>query len=468
VLWRGLALALVGAQLTTAAAASPSRSARAVGSDIRRAPDGANFTVTSCADSGPGSLRQAMLDAHDNTTIDLSQLTCGVITLTTGALTDPGTDSLKLSAPPSIVGGRPTPRVTIDGYGVGRVIEHRSGGQLELYGIAVRNGFSSEGKGGCIYAKGHTSLTAVTITGCNASGTVSDAALGGGIWSNDEIDLVFSTVSGNRAFAAPGGYSYGGGVFTTGGLYSIFSTIHGNDATGFGYGGGVSVNGFLSMSFSTIDSNTAAYGAGLALFAGSAGPGDVRITSCTITANHASGLAGGVEADAPLEVYNSTIAFNTADRADTPSYAGGVVMEGANVLHLVSSIVARNQQGGVAHDIGGSGSIAGSADLVMSSSVALPAGTIAEDPLLADTLANHGGQTETLELPSGSPAIDAGSNPLGLRCDQRGGSFLPPFYFNGLYERQHGAAVDIGASERGAGDRLFVNGFENMLLVSCW
>jgi hypothetical protein len=248
---------------------------------------------------------------------------------------------------------------------------------------------------------------------------------------------------------------------------TLDTTIRGNEATGFGYGGGVSVLGPAFVAFSMIDSNTAAYGAGLEFFGGDVGPGELRIVNSTIAANHARSFSAGIESAASLDLYNSTVAFNTADRADGTNHAGGIVMQGAHVLNLVSSIVARNQQGGVAHDIGGSGSITGSANLVMSSTLPLPGGTLSADPLLIAAIGNYGGQTDTLGLQPGSPAIDAGSNPLGTSCDQRAGSYLPPFNLVGLYERQHGTGVDIGAFESGAGDALFGDGFEEITLVFC-
>ena len=50
------------------------------------------------------------------------------------------------------------------------------------------------------------------------------------------------------------------------------------------------------------------------------------------------------------------------------------------------------------------------------------------DPKLGP-LQSNGGPTPTMALLPGSPAIDAGSNPLGLTTDQRGssrGSSVPP------------------------------------------
>jgi hypothetical protein len=61
---------------------------------------------------------------------------------------------------------------------------------------------------------------------------------------------------------------------------------------------------------------------------------------------------------------------------------------------------------------------------------------VGADPLLAP-LANNGGPTRTHALNAGSPAINAGSNPLSLPTDQRGPGFL----------RVAGAAADMGAYE---------------------
>lgn len=46
--------------------------------------DAATITVTNTNDSGPGSLRQALRDAHDGDTINLAVR--GTITLTSGGL----------------------------------------------------------------------------------------------------------------------------------------------------------------------------------------------------------------------------------------------------------------------------------------------------------------------------------------------------------------------------------------------
>jgi hypothetical protein len=65
-----------------------------------------------------------------------------------------------------------------------------------------------------------------------------------------------------------------------------------------------------------------------------------------------------------------------------------------------------------------------------------PADLRAARPLL-DALGFNGGPTRTQALLPGGPAINTGSNPLGLATDQRGAGF----------PRVSGGAADIGAYE---------------------
>ena len=97
--------------------------------------------------------------------------------------------------------------------------------------------------------------------------------------------------------------------------------------------------------------------------------------------------------------------------------------------------MANSHTGG---EIAGSGSVAGSHNLVENGSGGL-GDTIIADPVLG-SLQNNGGPIETRALLSYSPAIDAGSNALipdGITTDQRGPGF--PRVFNNT--------VDIGAFE---------------------
>jgi len=422
-------------------------------------PSSTVLTVTNCNDDGPGSLRQAMFNAQGDTSIQFA-MACSTITLASGALIDPQANALRIAAPLRTVAGRPQPSLTIDAAGQSRVIEHRSVGSLELQGLALVNGrtlaINIDGKGGCVFANGRVLASGVTIAGCAAVAEGNAAALGGGIWSADVVGLVHSTVSGNFAQATSSdGYSYGGGVFASQGFYSVFSTIDGNQSTALGYGGGVGVVGQVAIISSSISGNAAAFGGGLGLFGGiGLESGDVYLANSTVAYNSAAFSAGGIDVSAELTVHNSTIAGNHGSSA---GHANGIAVEGSHPLTLVSTIVHGNANG----DIEGASSIAGHANLVGASSVALPAGTLSANPAFG-TFDYHGGLTRVIDLQANSPAIDAGDNPLELPCDQRGGILLTleSFRMVGLRERVAGAQADIGAFESGAGERVFNSGFE--------
>jgi len=255
------------------------------------------LTVTNCNDLGPGSLRQAMLDAQGDTRIEFA-MACSTITLSSGPLSNLHADSLRIAAPIRTVDGRPQPSITIDAVGNNRVIEHRTGGSLELEGLALVNGHTlasnTDARGGCVYANGRLLANVVTISGCAVEAHGNAAALGGGIWSDDVVGLVHSTVSGNIAQATSSdGYSYGGGVFTSAGLYAVFSAIEGNQATALGYGGGMGVVGPVAIISSSISGNSAAFGGGLGLFGGvNVGSGDVYLANSTVANNSAAFFAG--------------------------------------------------------------------------------------------------------------------------------------------------------------------------------
>ena len=114
-------------------------------------------------------------------------------------------------------------------------------------------------------------------------------------------------------------------------------------------------------------------------------------------------------------------------------------MDSAFSLEIESSIIADNVAGARTNDISGDGTtVTGSNNLVTAAAanVALPGNTLQSDPRLWP-LADYGGVTHTMALRVGSPAVDAGINPLSLASDQRGAGFA----------RVLGAAADIGAFE---------------------
>ena len=66
--------------------------------DLTAAQRSPTLAVSNCNDAGPGSLRNAVAAAADGETIDLTQLACSPITLTTGAI-NVSVETLTLQGP---------------------------------------------------------------------------------------------------------------------------------------------------------------------------------------------------------------------------------------------------------------------------------------------------------------------------------------------------------------------------------
>ena len=400
----------------------------------------ATLIVTSCADDGSsGTLRSVVTTAGEGDTVDASALTCGAIALTRGAV-PVYPDDLTIVGPGAKA-------LAVDGAGADRVFVHYGYGTLGLRDITVRNGSAVVAGyrvtgGACVISNGYVRLDHGTVSGCLAAG---EGAYGGGITARG-VSLYTSTLSGNTALGSQANTftaAYGGGAMAYRGQAFLFdSTIAGNSAThaatdthgSYCTGGGIfsDLGGYAYRS--TLSGNYSfGTGGGLATHAG------FGISDSTIAGNAARYKTGGgvfARVFDSMLVDNSTIAGNTAGISGAGLYFAGV----ANALTLQSSIVANNTVAGANADIAtmGAFTIGGSNNLVTASAsnVTLPVGTLRSDPRLWP-LADNGGPTPTMALMIGSPALDAGSNPLNLASDQRGPGFA----------RVRGAAADIGAFE---------------------
>jgi hypothetical protein len=282
--------------------------------------------------------------------------------------------------------------------------------------------------GGGIFAR-RVTLTQSTVTGNSiVSPNEADVAEGAGIYASERLDATRTTISGNDIAGPPRhqGIAMGGGFFSGGTLELSYSAVANNLAEAAG-GGAVFPSGYTGVS---------------------------KIINSTISGNEARSLVAGVfSADALMEVWNSTIAFNVVNGPETGVSAedcGGLLAIGGNeYLSLRSSIVANNAAHGAPSDVCGTPYIApiiGFDNLVIASNLPLPAGTLRDDPLLAP-LADNGGHTLTHALSTDSPAIDAGNNTQFLETDQREAG------------RVAGDRADIGAYEAQP-DAIFVGEFE--------
>jgi hypothetical protein len=263
------------------------------------------------------------------------------------------------------------------------------------------------------------------IIGASASTTIID---GRGVGRVIAVNNNSGNVALSRLTIRNGRSYFGGGVFNGATLTINACTISGNIARGggsAGLGAGVGNAGVVTISNSTINGNTVSgpFGAG---FGGGVGnTGRAIISNSTLTGNVASGWGGGIGNEGTLTLNNSTVSGNTGNLAgNTGNYGGGIGNYSGSVA-LQNSIVSTNSAGNCysRSPITSKGFNLSSDD---SCHFASPGDINNTDPMLGP-LQNNDGPTQTMELPSGSPAIDAG-NPSGctdghgnlLKTDQRG------------------------------------------------
>ncbi len=332
-------------------------------------------------------------------------------------------------------------------------------GTLTLDQCIVRNNTAQGGKGG------DGALGVVDGTGGDGG-----SGNGGGIWSSGSLTVFQSTIAGNNAYGGFGG---------DGANDEVNDGYQGGSA-GDAFGGGLSVGDNAAQTLiieSTIASNSVAGGAGGQ--GGFGGQGGNPLTNMGDSGggggNGGVAKGGAIFASSPLSLYNSTIAANQAfgsgggrggaggggtpngvpgsDGYTGPAFAGGIWAPaddpgGPGLVTSVSTIIAQNTSApdrlaGEPDD--GEIGFAGASNTLLedgSGATGISSGSagnlVGLDPKLGP-LQSNGGPTPTMALLPGSPALDAGSNPLTLTTDQRG--FGP---------RVVGPAADIGAYEFGA------------------
>jgi len=325
----------------------PSRSTLAVAICAALAAGGANgaqFDVTTTADSGTGSLREALQNAAGNAeadVIDLSAVSGQTIALTTGALVIDG-DEITIEGS----------EVTIDAGGTSRVLEIVDS-EVTLNDLTITGGDADYG-GGILGNGSDLILNDSIVTANNAEAT------GGGVYLYSKygsLTMTRSAISDNEA-------GYGGGglaVATDYGAITISdSVITGNVVTGDIPEGATPEESrfeeFLAPASRWPDGDRGSMveprvgnvaGAGLA-----AGTSDIEITNSTISDNRANGSVGGFSAssfEGDVTVIGSTVSGNTAT---TGSYGGAVLESKYGSAILQNSTVSGNSAdtsvGGVA------------------------------------------------------------------------------------------------------------------------
>ena len=328
--------------------------------------------VTSLADNGFGSLREALAEACDGDEIIFAQNVTGTISLTTGELLI--TKSLIIFGPGAnvlAVSGSHLSRVF-------RIVGDAPGGDrfVQISGLTIRDGqtlSTDRGGGGGIVVLGSLGLFNCVVT---SNVTTNPLAPNGGgieIGSAGLIFITSSSIVNNSAIGLGGGIHYSGAFPRP------------------------NVTGQLSVEGSTIAGNSAG----------------------------AAGSGGGIEVDQVqdpqnVSIINSTIVGNSANR-------GGNIRIGDNisVVNLQQTIVAGGTLLGSSPsgaDIDGARFTSGGFNLIQNTSPEILSSITSTDitgknPLLLP-LGNYGGPTPTMLPQPNSPVINTGSNQFGY--DQRG------------------------------------------------
>jgi PKD repeat protein len=424
--------------------------------------------VTNSADSGPGTLRSAIINAASGVVITFDPNLSGATITLSNTLTINTNLTIDASALP---GG-----LQINGNGSVQIFNVAYNTFVFLNSLTITNAYSTN-YGGGILNYGTLTLTNCTVSGNSATNfggggignyfgdtlTLINCTLsgnsGGAIDNSGTLTLTNCTLSGNSATAGGGGidngegctatlnqctlsgnsaYSYtgeytSGGIFNSGTLTLNQCTLSGNSATNGGgiynRGGIYNSDDIITLNQCTLSGNSATFNGGGIL---NDLNGKLTLNQCTLSGNSAPKGGGIYNNDSWLAVNQCTLSGNSA-----PLSGGGIFNFGT--LAMTNTIVAGNTAGSGA-DIGRALGLLtyGGSNLVQSvygsASFAGPA-PLTNAPDLAP-LGNYGGPTQTMPPLPGSPAIGAGSVAANtFSTDQRG------------YPRTQNGLIDLGAVE---------------------
>jgi predicted outer membrane repeat protein len=266
-------------------------------------------TVTTTADSGPGSLRNTIAAASPGDTIVFSPTLAGqTIQLTTGELLVGQNLTIDAS---TLANG-----ITIDGGGSDRVLEI-GGAAVTIDALTVTNGYVNEDFGAGVFLDDTSSiLTASNCVFCGNSG----AEFGGAICVYGALTLDNCIVSGNSADV------FGGGIYAYGGAITINNCSLSENSVEDGGGGGIESDfGVLALNDCTLSNNFATiFGGGVA----TEDDGTLAMTNCVFGGN-TSGTGGGLFIETTAMISGCTFSNNIS----TNGAGGGIDNYGASVLN---------------------------------------------------------------------------------------------------------------------------------------
>jgi len=451
----------------------------------------ANYTVINNADAGPGSLRQAILNANagGGGTITFANVT-GVISLQSPLPTltanlkivGPGYSQLAITCSTSIaltiltISANSTG--SLSGLTIQSTIANFGGFALldSFFGPQFHPGPSP------VYNAGTMTLTRCIFTGnqitdnndsiendgtmnldhCSITNNRGD---GSSVGNSGSLTMDNSVVAGHTWYT-----SSLGGLANDGGIVVLRNCAISNNWSV--QGGGIWNGGDLLVTNSLISSNQAFYSDIDTPAGGLYNSGYAVLVNTTISGNRAAGAGGGIWNSGGLRLLNCTVASNyvNGNIYTRPTSGGGVWNWfqdiDTGIVQCRNTIIAENHSASTncsycLDDISGYLDSFGH-NLIQTTNGWFNAGNVTTDRLGVDPkigpLQDNGGPTFTHALLPGSPAIDAG-DPAGAPSDDQRG--VP---------RPKGAGVDIGAYEYLSPNviltRILVLSKTNLLLVT--
>ena len=295
----------------------------------------ATFTVLNTNDSGPDSLRQAIIDANN---------TAGNDQINFNFSSGSSSNTITLvSALPSIVSAGIAGTVTINGLGASSLTINGNNGNFRIFSINVG---------------GDLTISGVTVTGANSGAfsnfgslAISNSTISGNTASNggaifnrtngtdsSTLAITNSTISNNTSNGAGGGI-YARHLSSGSLVVTITNSIFSNNTTGnsgSGNGGGIYNSAATFEINGSTFSNNSTLNAGGAIC--SAGP--LTISNSTISGNIATNGAGIQNDFSVLNVFNSTISGNNATTGG--SKKGGGIYNNAGTLTISNSTISGN------------------------------------------------------------------------------------------------------------------------------
>lgn len=310
----------------------------AIAGHLYSRPNTTTITVTNTGDNGPGSLRQALIDATDGNTIQFDPALNGqTISLTGG--------ELRIDENITITGPGPALLTVAKSAGTFRIFHVTPGHVTTIQGLTISGG-KTEGGGilndnatltvvNCI-VRDHVlfqgagidsdgSKGGATLTILDSVVTGNSGSMGGGIYNyQGTLTITQSTISDNAALVSF--FQYGAGIYNAGLMVINNSTITGNHAST--EGGGIQNEGTATLTDTVVSNNIAGekdgelgYGGGI--YHAGHGGSTLTIHRCTISGNSAitnsvGGRGGGIygvfATDSLLRITESTIINNHADK----------------------------------------------------------------------------------------------------------------------------------------------------------